>query len=62
MNILELSMSEVKKVSYVNQTTTIQHSHDELGTLELMLQTAEENELTKHLANMFGFDSGTEQE
>lgn len=49
-------MSEVKKVSYVNQTTLIEHSHDELGTLELMLQTAEETELTRHLNNMFGFE------
>ena len=47
---------KVLKVSYVNQSTIIELSHDELGTVELMLQTAEDNELTRHLANMFGFE------
>lgn len=49
-------MSKVVKVSYINQLTLVEHSHDELSTLELMCQTAEDNEMVAHIKNMFGFE------
>ena len=55
-------MSKVVKVSYVNQLTLIEHSHDELSTLELMCQTAEDNEMVAHIKNMFGFEDDKSQQ
>lgn len=49
-------MSKVLNVDYINRTSNYEHSHDDLANIQLMLDGAENNEFTRHIANMFGFE------